>query len=280
VGEAESGERALAAVQEACAEGRPYKIILLDMRMPGMDGLEVARLIREAHLPVKPLILMLSSDDLKPQIERLRELELDAYLVKPITRKELFEAIYRVLKDSNSESARPLPQRPSSSAANGTSDDLPKKRVLLAEDSPDNRMVISAFLRREPYQIDFAENGEVALNRFRSQAYDLVLMDIQMPKMDGLAATRGIRQWEADHAMGHTPVIALTASVLEDDVRVALAAGCDLHLGKPIKKLNLLEAMRNATQILPAHTPTTAPIAETNGAAPAAPAKPQTLLIH
>ena len=105
-------------------------------------------------------------------------------------------------------------------------------------------------------------------------------MDIQMPKMDGLTATRGIRQWEADHAMGHTPVIALTASVLEDDVRVALAAGCDLHLGKPIKKLNLLEAMRNATQILPAHTQTTAPIAETNGAALAAPAKPQTLLIH
>ena len=103
VGEAESGEKALAVVHEACDEGRPFKIILLDMRMPGMDGLEVARRIREDHLPVEPLILMLSSDDLKPQIERLRELELDAYLVKPITRKELFEAIYRVLKDSNSE---------------------------------------------------------------------------------------------------------------------------------------------------------------------------------
>jgi len=81
------------------------------MRMPGMDGLEVARRIRDDHLPVEPLILMLSSDDLKPQIERLRELALDAYLVKPITRKELFEAIYRVLKDSNREGAKPVPQR-------------------------------------------------------------------------------------------------------------------------------------------------------------------------
>jgi signal transduction histidine kinase/CheY-like chemotaxis protein len=279
VGEAGSGEQALAAVHEAHDNGRPYRIILLDMRMPGMDGLEVARRIREDHLPVEPLILMLSSDDLKPQIE-LRDLALDAYLVKPITRKELFEAIYRILKDSNRESARPMPLRQAVSVANGATDDLPKKRVLVAEDSPDNRMVISAFLRREPFEIDFAENGEIALRRFQSQVYDLVLMDIQMPKMDGLAATRGIRQWEADHAVARTPIIALTASVLEDEVRAALAAGCNLHLGKPIKKLNLLEAMRNATQILPAHTPITVPIAETNGAAVVAPAKPQTLLVH
>jgi CheY-like chemotaxis protein len=223
---------------------------------------------------------MLSSDDLKPQIERLRELALDAYLVKPITRKELFEAIYRVLKDSNSENARPMPQRQISSVANGATDDRPKKRVLLAEDSPDNRMVISAFLRREPYEVDYAENGEVAVGRFQSQAYDLVLMDIQMPKMDGLTATRSIREWEADHALGHTPIIALTASVLEDDVRAALASGCDLHLGKPIKKLNLLEAMSNATQILRAHTPIAADVAATKGADVLPSAKPQTLGAH
>ena len=98
-----------------------------------------------------------------------------------------------------------------------------------------------------------------------------------MPKMDGLAATRSIRQWEAGHAMGHRPIIALTASVLEDDVRAALAAGCDMHLGKPIKKLNLLASMRNATLLLRAHTPVTAHGAETNGAAVVAPAKPQPL---
>jgi CheY-like chemotaxis protein len=128
-------------------------------------------------------------------------------------------------------------------------------------------MVISAFLRQEPYEIVFAENGEIALDRFRAQGFDLVLMDIQMPRMDGLAAARGIRQWEADHAMGRTPIIALTASVLEDDVRAALAAGCDLHLGKPIKKINLLAAMRNATPLLLADRAITARGAEANGVA-------------
>ena len=222
---------------------------------------------------------MLSSDDLKPQIERLRELALDAYLVKPITRKELFDAIYRVLKDSNRESAKPMPQRPAASVVSAAGN-IRKKRVLVAEDSPDNRLVISAYLRREPYEIDFAENGEIALDRFRTQAYDLVLMDIQMPKMDGLAATRSIRQWEAGHAMGHTPIIALTASVLEDDVRAALTAGCDMHLGKPIKKRNLLEAMRNATPSLLADTPIAAHGVETNGASAMAPAEPQTSRVH
>ena len=135
--------------------------------------------------------------------------------------------------------------------------------------------MISAFLRREPYEIDFAENGEIALDRFRSQAYDLVLMDIQMPKMDGLAATRSIRQWEEGHAMVHTPIIALTASVLEDDVRAALSAGCDMHLGKPIKKRSLLEAMRNATPSLLADTPLIAHGLEPNGAAAIAPPEPQ-----
>jgi len=137
-------------------------------------------------------------------------------------------------------------------------------------------MVISAFLRREPFEIDFAENGEIAVDHFRSQAYDLVLMDIQMPKMDGLAATRSIREWERDHAMGRTPIIALTASVLEDDVKAALAAGCDMHLGKPIKKHSLLEAMRNATPLLIADAPIVAHGDESNGTTVAAPAKPQT----
>ncbi len=280
VGEAASGEQALTAVHEARDSARPYQIILLDMRMPGMDGLEVARRIRADHLPVEPLILMLSSDDLKPQVERLREVALDAYLVKPITRKELFRAIYRVLEESNSEGAIAIPPpRPALSVPNAAAGDVTKKRVLVAEDSPDNRMVIAAFLRREPYEIDFAENGEIAVNRFRAQAYDLVLMDIQMPKMDGLAATRNIRQWENDHQMARTPIIALTASVLDDDVRATVAAGCDLHLGKPIKKLNLIEAMRNSTPSLLADMPITAHGTETDGVVIPPTATPA-LLVH
>ena len=274
VGEAECGEQALAAVHQACNSGRPFQIILLDMRMPGMDGLEVARRIRDDHLPVEPLILMLSSDDLKPQIDRLRELALDAYLVKPITRKEVFEAIYRVLKDSNREDAKPMPQRQAPQLANNSTDELPQRRVLVAEDSPDNRLVIAAYLRKEPYEIDFAENGRITVERFRAQSYDLVLMDIQMPVMDGLEATRLIRQWESEHDLGHTPIIALTASVLEEDVKKALAAGCDRHLSKPIKKGILIEAIRSAKLLPRDNTPVStnganANVAIANGAAPA-----------
>ncbi len=111
VDEAESGEAALDAIRAAANASLPYGIVLLDMRMPGMNGLEVARRIRQEHLPMEPLILMLSSDDLAPQLDRLKELGLDAYLVKPITRKELFEAISRVIRDANRNSADALPER-------------------------------------------------------------------------------------------------------------------------------------------------------------------------
>jgi CheY-like chemotaxis protein len=221
VSEVESGEQALAAVHEARDSGRPYRIILLDMRMPGMDGLEVARRIRQDHLPVEPLILMLSSDDLNPQIERMREIALDAYLVKPITRKQLFEAVYRALAESNRQSAKPMPQQQVSSVANGAAGSCENYGCWRRMTHRTIACLISAFLRREPYEIDFAENGEVAVARFRA----------------------------------------------------ALAAGCDVHLAKPIKKLNLLEAMRNATALLRVHTAIAA-VAEINGEAMVAPAKP------
>jgi CheY-like chemotaxis protein len=162
VSEAVSGEEALAAIREGVNAGRPYRIVLLDMRMPGMDGLEVAQLIQREHLPIRPLILMLSSDDLKPQVARLREIGLDAYLVKPITRRELFEAIRRVIEEANLNSADTLPERRAPQIQSATSAGAPQMRILVAEDSPDNRLVIAAYLRREPYHVDFAQNGREA----------------------------------------------------------------------------------------------------------------------
>jgi CheY-like chemotaxis protein len=102
-------------------------------------------------------------------------------------------------------------------------------------------------LKKLPYQIDIAENGRVAIDKFKALRPDLVLMDVQMPDIDGLAATRVIRQWESAQGLPATPIIALTASVLEDDVRRSLAAGCDEHVSKPVKKPVLLAAIRRAT---------------------------------
>jgi two-component system, sensor histidine kinase and response regulator len=243
VEEAESGEQALEAVIKAV--GHPYQIILLDMRMPGMDGLEVAHRIRAVHLPIEPIILMLSSDDVKPQFTRLKDFGLDASLVKPITRKELFEAIRRLLENADGRGANPMPERRNTETISKNIDGVMK--ILVAEDSPDNRLLVQAYLRREPHRVDFAENGREAVEKFIAQPYDLVFMDVHMPELDGLDATRMIREWERKHEMRPSSIIALTASVLDEDVKRALAAGCTAHIGKPLTKQVLLDAIRTAS---------------------------------
>jgi two-component system sensor histidine kinase/response regulator len=247
VSEAESGEEALVAIRQASDEGKPYRIVLLDMGMPGMDGLEVAQRIREEHLPTEPLILMLSSNDLKPQLAQLKDLCLDAYLIKPITRKELFDAIGHVIQGANRHSSDALPaRRVETLAAADPAPETEPTRILIADDSADNRLLIGAYLRREPYKVEFAENGKIAIDKFKSNEYGLVFMDVQMPEIDGLAATRIIRQWEKNNHRAPTPIIALTASALEEDMQRTRAAGCDEHLSKPVKKGVLLQAIRNA----------------------------------
>jgi CheY-like chemotaxis protein len=220
---------------------RPYQIILLDMRMPGMDGLEVARRIRAAHLPIEPIILMLSSDDVKLQLARLKDIELEAYLVKPITRKELFEAIRRLLEDANHRGANAMPERRTREQISNNAKGV--MRILVAEDSPDNRLLFQAYLRLEPHQVDFAEDGRAAVDKFIAQRYDLVFMDVHMPELDGLDATRMIREWERQHGIEPSPIIALSASVLDEDVKRALAAGCSGHISKPVRKQVILEAI-------------------------------------
>ena len=262
VSEAESGEAALTAIRQATSVGQPYRIILLDMRMPGMNGLEVAKIIRHEKLPTQPLILMLSSDDFRPQLARLKELGLDAYLVKPITRKELFEAIFRVIEDANRNSADTLPKRGARPAALVPAAEPVKTRILVADDSTDNRLLIGAYLRREPYQVDFAEDGKQAVEKFTANRYELVFTDIQMPEMDGLDATRAIRKWESEHRLDPTPIIALTAFALEEDVQRILAAGCDAHVAKPVKKRVLLDAIANAALLRRAGEPRTPAPAE------------------
>jgi PAS domain S-box-containing protein len=253
--EAASGEAALAELARARAAGRPYRLMLLDYRMPGMDGVEVARkaigdgFARASAGGQDTMILMLTSDDLNFRLARMREAGLNTYLIKPVKRTELLEKIGSLLNGIGAGRSLPALAEPAAPAA---PDDTPPLRILLAEDAPDNRFLIQAYLKRLPYQIDIAENGRVAIEKFKASRPDLVLMDVQMPEVDGLAATRAIRQWENEHGLSPTPIIAITASVLEDDVNRSLAAGCDEHVSKPVKKPVLLAAIRKALAMRPA----------------------------
>src|SRR5208337_1571048 len=106
-------------------------------------------------------------------------------------------------------------------------------------DSEGNRVLVEAYLKDTPYQLEMAENGDIAVTKFTSSKYDLVLMDMQMPVMDGYTAVRAIREWERTAQVARTPVIALTAYALKEEVTKSLDAGCDAHLSKPIKKRTL-----------------------------------------
>lgn len=116
-------------------------------------------------------------------------------------------------------------------------------RILLADDSEDNRLLIRAYLRDTPHQITIAEDGAVAVQKFVAGNYDLVLMDVQMPVMDGYAATKAIRKWQSERGVGPTAIIALTAYALKEEMQKSLDAGCTAHITKPIKKAQLLEAI-------------------------------------
>ena len=127
-------------------------------------------------------------------------------------------------------------------------------RLLLAEDSRDNQMLVCAFLKQLHCTIDIADDGAIAIDKFKARKYDLVLMDVQMPVMDGLRAMKWIREWETRSGLIHTPIIALTASALEDHTRDALAAGANLHISKPVRKATLLEGIRSVTLLRSSET--------------------------
>jgi CheY-like chemotaxis protein len=246
VTEAVDGPHGLDELELAARAGRPYRLVLLDCRMPGMDGFEVAGKIK-ATGSRGMTVMMLSSDDLKIELARARELGLDSYLVKPVRRRELFEAIALALvpKDNRdirvAEAAAPV-SIPVAAAGRTL-------RILLAEDSRDNQLLVTAFLKQARCTIDIAENGAIAIDKLKLQEYELVLMDVQMPVMDGLVAMRTIREWEKQQGLARTPIIALTASALEDDIQHAFEAGADMHVAKPVRKATLLGAIERAILI-------------------------------
>ncbi|MEO9135433.1 MAG: PAS domain S-box protein, partial [Casimicrobiaceae bacterium] len=242
VTEAEGGEQGLLELLTAKQADAPYALVLLDRRMPGLDGFQVAERIVQHPALAETIILMLTSDNRAGDVARGRELGMAAYLVKPVKRAELLEAIHEARAGAASVVEQPAAQ---------TGDVLEGAqglRILLAEDSQDNVLLIEAYLQASRCSIDVACNGEIAIQKFISGTYDVVLMDVQMPVMDGYSATRRIRQWEGENGAKRIPILALTAHALPEEVGKSLDAGCTAHLTKPIRKATLLGAIDEHTK--------------------------------
>ncbi|MGH7925851.1 MAG: PAS domain S-box protein [Candidatus Binatus sp.] len=249
VSHASSGAEAITELRRDRARGPRFQIALIDSAMPGVGGFEVAEhLMREG--PGGPqIVMMLCTNDLTGKVGRLRAIGVDRYIVKPIRRGELFAAVARAREGVRVEpkgdrpAAMPIaPPSPSSAIV-----DRPLQ-ILMADDSEDNRTLIRAYLRKTPHTLHEASNGQEAIDKFIAGNFDVVLMDIQMPIVDGYEATSTIRIWELANSRSRTPIVALTASALEEAVQHSMAAGCDAHVTKPVKKSTLLDAIHNAIE--------------------------------
>ena len=236
--EAADGETGIAMLNEAQVAGRPYDLVLLDCRMPGMDGFQIAKQVRENPALENIILMMLTSDDQRLNLNQCREAGIGSYLVKPVRKTELLKGVCHLLGIE----APTVPTVPDTASNTQFEFDEPKQ-ILLAEDYLYNRIIVQQYLKNMPFEIQIAENGAEAVDKFTSGRYDLVLMDMQMPVKDGFCATREIRAFEIKNGLAPVPVIALTAYALYEDVAKCLSAGCQEHVSKPIRREKLFKVL-------------------------------------
>jgi signal transduction histidine kinase/DNA-binding response OmpR family regulator len=235
----EGGAQALAELASAKESGAPYRLVLTDMRMPDMDGFTLIERIREDPKLSTATIMMLTSAGHRGDAERCRSWGVAAYLLKPVRQSELREAIARVLGAWEQAGAIPLITRYSLQDALDPGGVL---SVLLAEDNLVNQRLATRLLEKRGHRVSLAANGREALTALEKHTYDLVLMDVQMPEMDGLEATAILRLSEKNGER-HQSVIALTAHSMKGDQERCLAAGMDGYLSKPIRPHELDEIL-------------------------------------
>jgi signal transduction histidine kinase/CheY-like chemotaxis protein len=238
VKEASSGIQGLEAIEAAKNEGNPFQLVLLDSRMPAMSGLETARRMESKNGILKHTVIMLTSDERSQDIARAREIGIVAYLVKPVKHEELKKIIQKAMFEKINDLQQPEQQAEESKVVR-----IKPLEILLVEDAKENQFVIKAYLKKFPCEIEIAENGKIGLDKYMTQYFDIVLMDMQMPVMDGYTATKELRKWEKKEGRKKTPVIALTAHALKEDRQKCLDAGCTEYLSKPIKKAVLIKTL-------------------------------------
>ena len=228
------GAAAMKALWLGVALGRPYALVLLDARMPDMDGLALAAIIRQRAELSGSRIVLLTSGDRPGDLARLRELRIDAHLLKPVQQDELLETIYRVIGRTGDEASPARQAAPAPATV--------PLRILVAEDNEFNAQHLEQLLGMRGHRVRLATNGREALDMTDGGGFDLLLLDIHMPEVDGFQVVRVLREREQT-AGGHLPVIALTARSREEDRRQCLAAGMDDYLSKPIRAADLFAAI-------------------------------------
>jgi CheY-like chemotaxis protein len=237
-----SAQAALEALAKAQTSGRMFALTVIDAQMPEMDGFALAAWLTRHPLPTGPIIMMLTPASRHGDIARCQALGVAAYVSKPITQSSLLAAI---------KAAQDRPHKP---------DDLPKSatppvdrhqlplHILLAEDNTVNQTLARRLLEKRGYAVVVARTGKEALAAWTREPFDLILMDVQMPEMDGFEATAAIRAAERSKG-GHTPIIAMTAHAMAGDRQRCLEAGMDEYVSKPIQAQTVYDAIDRVCSI-------------------------------
>ena len=255
---ASDGEEALGLCAAADAEGNPFSLILTDMHMPRMDGFGLVERLREKSGLCTSTIMMLTSGGQRGDAQRCGDLGIAAYLLKPVRQSELREAVARVLSAYESKEATPVITRYSLREMIQEDKSL---KILLAEDNLVNQKLASRLLEKRNHAVTIVCNGKEALAALEKDHFDLVLMDMQMPEMDGFEATRVLREREKANG-SHQPVVAMTALAMNGDKERCIEAGMDGYLSKPIRPQELDEvldqylALKDANSIQSEFAPT------------------------
>ncbi len=234
----DGGRAALDTLERARQIGTPFDLVLLDAMMPEMDGFMMTEELALCPEPNRAIVIMLSSAAQAGDADRARRLGIAGVLNKPIMQADLLQAVLAILgklarertvKIASTQTARPL-------------------RILMAEDNPINQQVARNFLVQRGHQVVIAHNGVEAVAAATNGEFDLILMDIQMPEMDGLEATAKIREHQKSHHLPHTPIIALTARAMKEDREQYLAAGMEAFLSKPFTRAEFLQVVEQVAE--------------------------------
>jgi PAS domain S-box-containing protein len=228
------GQEALEALQQAATDKRPFSLVLLDAHMPRIDGFAVAESIKQDPTLAHATIMMLTSGGHPRDAARCRELGIASYLTKPIKQSELLNAIITALHGAEAPLSAPQPSFLTKSPYS--------LHILLVEDNPVNQRLAVRLLEKRGHAVVVANNGKEALAMLAKESFALVLMDVQMPEMDGFTATKIIRQQE-ESTGAHIPIVALTAHAMRGDRERCLAAGMDAYLSKPLQAQQMFEVL-------------------------------------